>query len=173
MLVKPAGDSRATEFHQDQPYWPHTGAAEPITAWIALVDVPVERGCMSFLPGSHRATYVPRHELDQKRGLFALAPELDWAPRVTLPLQAGDCTFHHGRTAHYAGPNMTGVERMAHAVIYTDAVTRFSGARHVVTDALQLPPGATLEGEVFPLVASFAALQRAEGERAVDRPGRE
>jgi len=172
MLVKPAGDSRATEFHQDQPYWPHQGATEPITAWIALVDVPVERGCMSFLPRSHRVSHVPRHELDQERGLFSLAPELEWAPRVTLPLRAGDCTFHHGRTAHFAGPNTTGVERIAHAVIYTDAGTRFSGARHVVTNALQLPPGATLEGEIFPLVASFAALQSAEGERAADGRGR-
>jgi ectoine hydroxylase-related dioxygenase (phytanoyl-CoA dioxygenase family) len=151
LLVKTAGDSRATEFHQDQPYWPHAGALEPITAWIALVDVPVERGCMSFLPASHRAINLPRHELDQQRALFALLPELEWAPRVTLPLKAGDCTFHHGRTAHFAGPNTTSDDRIAHAIIYTDAATRFSGGRHVVTNSLELQPGDPLNGELFPL----------------------
>ncbi|MCC6494065.1 MAG: phytanoyl-CoA dioxygenase family protein [Pirellulales bacterium] len=155
LLVKTAGDSRATEFHQDQPYWPHAGASQPITAWIALVDVPVERGCMSFLPGSHRQRDVPRHELDQQCGLFELVPELEWAPRVTLPLRAGDCTFHHGRTAHFAGPNLTGEDRIAQGIIYTDAATRFSGGRHVVTKSLELQPGDPLEGELFPLVSSL------------------
>jgi hypothetical protein len=157
LLVKPAGDSAATEFHQDQPYWPHQSSFLSLTAWIALVDVPVERGCMSFLPGTHELTELPRHELEHEQGLFELVPELRWRARVTVPLRAGDCTFHHGRTAHYAGPNRTSVQRIAHAVIYIDANTRFNGARHVVTNPLSLSPGQMLEGELFPRVADLAS----------------
>lgn len=155
MLVKPAGESAATEFHQDQPYWPHR-APSPLTAWIALVDVPFERGCMSFLPGTHFLTEVPRHELEREHGLFDLVPELRWLPRVTVPIRAGDCTFHHGRTAHYAGPNRTGEMRIAHAIIYMDASTQFNGSSHVVTNPLHLTPGQTLEGELFPLAAELS-----------------
>ncbi|MEX2168552.1 MAG: phytanoyl-CoA dioxygenase family protein [Pirellulales bacterium] len=157
LLVKPASESAATEFHQDQPYWPHGASSSSLTAWIALVDVPVERGCMSFLPGTHSLTDVPRHELEHEQGLFDLAPELRWLPRVTVPLRAGDCTFHHGRTAHYAGPNRTNEQRIAHAVIYIDANTTYTGARHVVTNPLRLTSGQALEGELFPLVADLTA----------------
>lgn len=156
MLVKPAGDSAATEFHQDQPYWPHQSSSSQLTAWIALVDVPVERGCMSFLPGTQTLTELPRHELEHEQGLFELVPDLQWQARVTVPLQAGDCTFHHGRTAHYAGPNRTNVRRIAHAIIYVDVNTCFSGTRHVVTNSLGVGIGDRLEGEMFPRVAEFA-----------------
>jgi ectoine hydroxylase-related dioxygenase (phytanoyl-CoA dioxygenase family) len=157
LLVKPAGESAATEYHQDQPYWPHGPSAAPLTAWVALVDVPYERGCLSFLPGSHWLAEVVRHELDSEQGLFELVPELRWSPRVTLPLRAGDCTFHHGRTAHHAWPNRTSEDRYAHAVIFIDAGTMYSGARHVVTDALELKPGDVLDGELFPLADEIAS----------------
>jgi ectoine hydroxylase-related dioxygenase (phytanoyl-CoA dioxygenase family) len=155
LLVKQVGDSAATEFHQDQPYWPHENSFSSLTAWIALVDVPVDRGCMSFIPGSHRLTNVPRHELEHERGLFDLCPDLQWLPRISMPLRAGDCTFHHGRTAHYAGPNRTDVARIAHAIIYVDKTTTFSGARHVITNPLELKAGQELSGDLFPLVGDI------------------
>jgi ectoine hydroxylase-related dioxygenase (phytanoyl-CoA dioxygenase family) len=75
-----------------------------------------------------------------------------------VPLRAGDCTFHHGRTAHYAGPNTTAQPRFAHAIIYMNADTRYNGARHVITDPLHLSPGDLLEGELFPLAADLSAV---------------
>ena len=157
LLIKDPGKSAATEFHQDQPYWPHKGGCSALTAWVALVDVPVERGCLSFIPGTHRIDDLPRHELSDARSLFRLRPELAWEPRVTLPLRAGDCTFHHGRTAHYAHPNQTGEPRIAHAVIYTDAQTIYTGQPHVVTDPLSLEPGQVLDDGHFPLTDTLVS----------------
>jgi phytanoyl-CoA hydroxylase len=156
LLVKPAGDSAATEFHQDQPYWPHC-CSSPVTAWVALVDVPVERGCMSFLPGTQRYKQVPRHELEHEQGLFDLVPELAYVSRVTVPLRAGDCTFHHGRTGHFAGPNRTNEARLAHAIIYMDADATYAGTKHVITDPLGLTVGQVLDHELFPLAQSIVA----------------
>lgn len=152
LLIKHPRESAPTEFHQDQPYWPHSQATEPLTAWIALVDVPVERGCMSFIPGTHLLTDLPRQELNDAQSLFGICPELRWESRVTVPLRAGDCTFHHGRTAHYAHANRTNESRIVHAIIFTDANTIYTGASHVVTDPLQLPHGAILQHDIFPLV---------------------
>jgi phytanoyl-CoA hydroxylase len=155
ILIKAPHNQKPTEFHQDQPYWPHEQSPNPISAWIALVDVPVERGCMSFIPQSHRRTDLAMQNLTDPRSLFDMSPELVWAPRVTLPLKAGDCTFHHGRCAHMATPNFTDEPRVAHVVIFMDATVRYTGRRHVVTDPLELQPGQPLEHELFPTAASI------------------
>lgn len=152
ILIKQPGQSKATEFHQDQPYWPHTDSTHPISCWIALCDVPVERGCMTFLPGSQRQTTLPGQRLDDSHSLFSLSPELQWYERVTVPLQAGDCTFHHGRCAHMATPNLTGEPRVAHVVIFMDENTKYSGRSHVVTDPLKLEVGNLMDDELFPRV---------------------
>lgn len=152
ILIKQPHNNVATEFHQDQPYWPHLNSPNPISAWIALCDVPVERGCMTFIAGSFRRTDLEMQNLNDAGSLFSLCPELAWQERVTVPLKAGDCTFHHGRCAHMATPNMTDDPRIAHVVIFMDEAVGFDGRPHVVTDALKLETGAPLDDELFPRV---------------------
>ena len=150
LIKQPGTGSAATEFHQDLPFWPHAGSTQPLSAWIALGDVPVERGCMTFLPGSQRRSDLAPQNLADEHDLFRKAPDLAWYPRVTLPLRAGDCTFHHALCAHMAVPNRTDEPRVAHVIIYTDAATTYTGAPHPVTNGLGLVPGAPLDGELFP-----------------------
>lgn len=150
LIKQPGTGSTATEFHQDRPYWPHAGSKQPLSAWIALGDVPVERGCMTFLPASHRLRSLEAQDLSDERDLFRKAPELAWYARVTVPLRAGDCTFHHAYCAHMATPNRTDEARVAHIVIYTDADTVYTGTPHVVSDGIGLAAGSLLQGELFP-----------------------
>lgn len=151
-LIKEPMNGVATEFHQDQPYWPHLDSTEPISAWIALQDVPAERGCMSFIPGTQALTGLSATDLTDRGGLVALRPELAWAERVTLPLRAGDLTFHHGRTAHMANPNATDQHRVAHTVIYMPRSTRWSGSEHAVVKTGDFATGAVIAGPLFPEV---------------------
>jgi ectoine hydroxylase-related dioxygenase (phytanoyl-CoA dioxygenase family) len=151
ILIKAPGTSKSTEFHQDQPYWPHASSPNPISCWIALGDVPVEAGCMTFIAGQQHRTDLRIQNLADERSLFEIAPEMRWEPRVTLPLQAGDATFHHGRCPHMATPNLSIEPRVAHVAIFMDAGTVYTGAHHVVTDPLNLPKGAVLDHEMFPL----------------------
>ncbi|MGC4939767.1 phytanoyl-CoA dioxygenase family protein [Kribbella sp. DT2] len=152
MLVKEPNSNAATHFHQDRPYWPHASDRLPLSAWIALVDVPPERGCMTFLPGTQTVTDLQPQDLSNEEDLFTRAPDLRWAPRVTLPLKAGDCTFHSGFTGHMALPNTTAQARFAHVNIYMDAAATYTGAPHPVTDPLQLETGAAFDHEAFPRV---------------------
>ena len=158
LLIKKPHNKMATEFHQDHPYWPLDAAPNCLSAWIALQDVPVERGCMTFIPGSHLVTDLTSQDLLDGRDFLRNAPALTWSPRVTVPIRAGDCTFHHGYCAHMATPNETDEFRVAHVVIYMDAAARYSrradGQAHP-TDPLNLPPGAAMDHEVFPLVSCF------------------
>ena len=152
LLIKQPHNKAPTEFHQDRPYWPHTNSRHTLSAWIALVDVPVERGCMTFIPGSQKRDDLRPQDLSDAHDLMRIWPDLVYRPRVTLPLQAGDCTFHNGFTAHMANSNDTDIARVAHVIIYMDAETIYSGAKHVVTDPLGLQTGDRLNGEMFPRV---------------------
>ena len=71
---------------------------------------------------------------------------------MTVPLKAGDCTFHHGRCAHMATSNFTDDPRVAHIVIFMETTTTYSGRGHVVTDPLGLAIGQPIQGEQFPEV---------------------
>lgn len=153
ILIKQPHNDKPTEYHQDQPYWPHANSTHSLSAWVALCDVPVEKGCMTFIPGSFTRTELKAQNLEDPRSLMSICPDLIWDQRVTIPLRAGDCTFHHSRTAHMATPNFTDDPRVAQVVIYMDAETTYVDQPHVVTDPLDLSSGERLDGEMFPRVA--------------------
>jgi ectoine hydroxylase-related dioxygenase (phytanoyl-CoA dioxygenase family) len=152
LLIKPPHNGAATEFHQDAPYWPHAGSRASLSAWVALVDVPVERGCMTFIPGSQRHQDLRSQDLADRDDMFRAAPDLRWEERLTIPLRAGDCTFHNAYLAHSATPNLTDDPRIAHVAIYIDAATTYTGVGHVVTDGLGLTVGEPFDDEHFPRV---------------------
>jgi len=153
-LIKDPHNGARTEFHQDGPYWPHANSRHALSAWVALVDVPVERGAMTFIPGSQEGDRDLRpQDLMDGDDLFALAPDLRWQQRVTVPLRAGDCTFHNSFVAHAANANATDDPRIAHVVIYVDRdLTYRADSTHVVTDPLHLRDGSTLPDDQFPPV---------------------
>jgi phytanoyl-CoA hydroxylase len=150
ILIKEPKNKAPTFFHQDLPYWPHPRTGVNISCWVALCDVPVERGCMSFIPGSFRRQDLTWQNLTDGRSLFSMWPELEYEERVTLPLRAGDCTFHDGLCAHMANANVTEEPRVALSVIMMGRDTRFVKKGHIVTDPLNLADGQLLEGELFP-----------------------
>jgi phytanoyl-CoA hydroxylase len=158
VLIKQPGKSAPTSYHQDQPFWPHDNSPNSLSAWVALCVVPVEKGCMTFLPGSHRHTDLPTQSTRNEEVMFKACPDLRWSQRITVPLKAGDCTFHHSRCAHMATPNLTDDPRVAHVIIFMDGTTTYSGKGHVVTDPLGLDPGDPMNGDLFPAVSSFADL---------------
>lgn len=157
LLAKKPHNGAATEYHQDAPYWPHDHCRHSLSAWIALVDVPVERGCMTFIPGQHNRSDIRAVDLTDKTDLFEAAPDLIWEPRVTVPLKAGDVTFHHGHTPHTANPNDTDEFRFAFVNIYADRDLIFNGQAHTCTDGLEIPVGSPLPDDHFPPFDAAAA----------------
>ena len=105
---------------------------------------------MTFLPGTQHRTGLRPQDLHHEDDLFALDPSLRWIPRITVPLRAGDCTFHSGYTGHMALSNRTELARFAHVIIYMDEATTYSGAAHIVTDPLGLVAGDRLDVDTFP-----------------------
>lgn len=152
LLIKPPHNETPTEFHQDAPYWPHADCRHCLSAWVALVDVPVERGCMTFIGGQQDRRDIRAIDLTDARDLFEAAPDLAYLPRTTVPLHAGDVTFHNGYTPHTANANDTDEFRFAHVNIYVDRELHYNGNHHVCTDPLGLSVGDRLPDDGFPPV---------------------
>lgn len=153
-LTKMPRDSKESPWHQDLPYWPMN---EPgaLSCWMALDDVDVANGCMQFVPQSHTWGVFEPIRLVDAQDLFGLVPDpetKDFTP-VVARMPAGSCTFHDGRTFHYAGPNTTDKPRRAMITIYMADGTTYNGNPHVVTDGLGLTPGQPLDHEAFPVLA--------------------
>ncbi|BDM71240.1 hypothetical protein HEK616_47270 [Streptomyces nigrescens] len=154
LLRKGTGRSKPTEPHFDAFALPVDEAPATLTAWVALVDVPVERGCMTFVPGSH---LLPPPEVTAHAWAAYDRPEVAWLPRVTVPLRAGDCTFHHARTVHAAGANASDAPRISATTVYADAGAVYRPTGNQGLDELPgaglLVPGQRLDDDRFPLLS--------------------
>jgi ectoine hydroxylase-related dioxygenase (phytanoyl-CoA dioxygenase family) len=145
-LYKEAG-GKSTQAHQDHPYWPIAEDAT-ITAWIPLVEVDRETGCMGYVPGSHRDA---RQFIDIFAGDDSKGPHVE-DQAVFVPARPGDVLFHHGRTMHMALPNQSGITRRAYTAIYfADGCTRGSGRAHPSVDRTRIEIGAAIDGPATPI----------------------
>ena len=106
---------RVTDAHQDISYWPINEGELTTTMWIALNDVPKEKGCLYFYAGSHKLKekeyidiFKNPHQPEVVKGI----------EKTFTPINAGDVTFHCGLTFHGAGQNVSDEMREGMTVIY-------------------------------------------------------
>jgi ectoine hydroxylase-related dioxygenase (phytanoyl-CoA dioxygenase family) len=119
-LFKESG-GRITDAHQDCSYWPITELQFSITMWIALTDVPLEKGCLYFYPRTNDPKLKEYVDIFKNPHQPKLLKDSE---KVFVPLKAGDATFHSGLIFHGAGSNQTKKMREAMTVIYIkDGVT--------------------------------------------------
>lgn len=113
MVRKSPNDTEALCFHQDEAFWdPHLDYLA-LGCWMPLDPATIESGCMDMVPGSHKLGIVP-HKLGQDDPAVSyievVNPVSNTVPR---PIPVGGASFHHCRTIHGSGPNMTGRVRRA------------------------------------------------------------
>ena len=120
LYKEPGG--RHTDIHQDSGYWPVSNPAFTTTMWLALNDVPREKGCLYFYPGTHKSGKVEYVDIFKNPH----RPEgLAENEKIYTPLNAGDCTFHSGLTYHGALENQTTEMREGMTIIYLDEKSAF------------------------------------------------
>jgi ectoine hydroxylase-related dioxygenase (phytanoyl-CoA dioxygenase family) len=119
LFKEPGG--RITDAHQDCSYWPIAEPHYTATMWLALTDVPIEKGCLYF----YQQTNDPN--LKEYVDIFKNPHQPDHLndkEKIFEPLKAGDATFHSGLTFHGAANNQTDEMREAMTIIYIkDGVT--------------------------------------------------
>ena len=124
LYKEPGG--RITDYHVDAAFWPVHPAAKTTTIWLALVDVPREKGCMAFATGSHKLSPAAEFvDIFNAQEEIAIGDKVKHYPWEWMPLQQGDCTFHSGLVYHRAGGNSTDEMREAMTIVYMTADATF------------------------------------------------
>ena len=154
LLVKePQGGSHAeTQWHQDFPWMP-MDRSSMLTVWLALTDIPADKGSLRFYDRSHRYGLLGRSFVRSGDDSLTQHPwlaELELSP--ALDLRAGDATIHSALTIHGAAANRHDTPRLSYAWTYFDASTKYTGAPFAQTDDLGLTVNAPFDHPDFPLV---------------------
>lgn len=147
--AKPPSAGAPFPMHQDFVFFPH-GDGRLILALVHLDDADEARGCIKFLPGSHKLGPVkhiigtrwappwPQHILEhhlrmfQPYGEFIDSDTPPYLPTDQYPLQdavsvhakAGDVVLFHLWTAHYSAVNQSGHWRRVVRVGYRHPASR-------------------------------------------------
>ena len=109
--LKSAGFGSPVEWHQDWAFYPHTND-DVLAVGVMLDDMKEENGPLLCIPGSQTGPTYDHHQ--DGRFVGAIDPErsgIDFDKAVAITGKAGSCSFHHARTLHASGPNVSGRDR--------------------------------------------------------------
>jgi Phytanoyl-CoA dioxygenase (PhyH) len=113
--------SNIVPWHTDRHHWPTCTSDELVTAFIPLHDCEEKHGTLTVLDGSHLWEDLPPQQGDDPTFHFAERPaealqsaveaiaRHNGASVTPVPLRyrAGQVSFHHCRTYHSSGPNLS------------------------------------------------------------------
>lgn len=164
VLVKEPGNSSATPWHQDMPYYCVAGP-QTVSLWVPLDDVD-EAQSLNFLKGSHHGakTFMPRRfktlePLEGDTTAYQPFPEIepDDPNIVSFAVKRGDVLAFDFHTLHDAPPNPTPTRRRAVSFRFTGDNARYVERPHAVSPpfpqmGLKLAMNDPLPEDWFPTV---------------------
>ena len=128
---KPAGNGKATPWHQDGEYWPIRPLAT-CSVWIALDDTTPENGCLRVIPGSHREKRLRRHLRTDRQDLtlnLELQPEeFNETDAHDVCLRAGQISLHDIYLLHGSQANTSGQRRAGYVLRFMPASAHYDHA---------------------------------------------
>ena len=126
LFCKPAGHGMAVPWHQDGQYWPLDPLAT-VTVRLAIEDSIPANGCMRYIPGSHKAKKLERHEFVAASDV-ALKQQLSQFDESLAQddiLYAGQVSIHDVYLVHGSNENRSPMRRSDYAIRYMPATTRY------------------------------------------------
>jgi non-haem Fe2+, alpha-ketoglutarate-dependent halogenase len=135
IFAKNGQDPRYVSWHQDSTYFgltPH----EEVTVWVALTPSNSLNGVLRVLPGSHAGPDLKHVETFAKDNMLAKGQSLvgiDENLAVEMPLEPGQFSIHHERTAHSSLPNRSDDRRIGFAFFYVPTHAQSTTGRRRAT----------------------------------------
>ena len=103
----PSSEAGLVDWHQDWAFYPHTND-DLIAIGIYLEDCFEKNGPLKVIPESHKFKIFNHHENSYFVGKINTKDEkINTKKSVSLVGKAGSVTFHHVRTLHSSGLNLT------------------------------------------------------------------
>jgi hypothetical protein len=148
LLYKPPsepGVSGNVGWHTDRSYWKACSSEEMITAWVPFHTITLEHGPLMVIDGSNRWGREDKGKPDFFRQDIENQEqeiERDTGRRITkvpVLLERGQVSFHHCRTFHGSGPNLSTEPRRSLAIHLQPSDNHASGT--LGPDGERLPHG--------------------------------
>jgi ectoine hydroxylase-related dioxygenase (phytanoyl-CoA dioxygenase family) len=115
MVRKAPRDDESIPYHQDEAFWDPSFDYKSLGVWMPLDPATVETGCMSLVPGSHKKGIVThKFGLGDPAVTYIEAADPPAERAVLHPIPIGGASFHHCRTIHGSGPNVSDKPRRAY-----------------------------------------------------------
>jgi hypothetical protein len=148
--------STATPFHQDFGNEHSEDRTGKVNFWIALDEVPTERGAMQFFSGSQRLGVLGAGvgtSSGKPTPLEEAYPRLgEWCPLEKSSLSAGDATVHQSLMVHGAAANTTDKTRWSLDALYIQPDASFSGGDIGAGAKLGVEVGKPFDHPALPLL---------------------
>ena len=130
-LTKEAHTKHVVTMHQDLAYWGMGDMDNILTAWLALSPATTASGCMDFVCGSHKNEILAHEDSFDEHNLLSRGQEIKVdvanSDKVSVELNPGSMSLHHGLTIHGSGPNKSDDRRIGVAIRYVSAKMRKAG----------------------------------------------
>ena len=151
LYKQPGG--RATDAHQDHPYWPIKETAS-VTAWIPFEGSTLASGAMAYLPGSH-AIGLRRFVnifFGEPEDILA-DPRWPTSSRCSSRCRRARWRSTTGSPCTWPSRTRTDRARAVHTIIYfPDGSTRGYPHPHFAVDRGGIEVGEPIDGDVTPIV---------------------
>ena len=160
VLVKEAGSTEPSPWHQDQPYYCVDGT-QNVSFWIPL-DPVTRENTLEFARGSHASGtwYMPRSFVKKtpmvfEEGALAEVPEIDRGDVVGWALEPGDAVAFHMLTLHQAAGSPTRRRAFSLRLLGDDA--RYAPRPHRTSPPFEeiggeLEAGGPMDHPLFPVL---------------------
>lgn len=130
-LIKEPRTKAVVTMHQDLTYWGMGEIDELTTAWLALSPATRASGCMDVVRASHKNPILPHEDTFDGDNLLSRGQEIRVQvadeDKVSMELQPGEISFHHGLTIHGSGPNVSDDRRLGVVIRYLTPKIRKAG----------------------------------------------
>jgi ectoine hydroxylase-related dioxygenase (phytanoyl-CoA dioxygenase family) len=140
LILKPpvAGEpSNIVPWHFDKHYWASSSSESMLTAFIPFHDCDEEMGTITMVDGSHRweeigaddttTRHFAERDRDQLEDMLVENAVYNGAEvtKVPMAIPKGHMSFHHCRTYHGSGPNVSGRPRRAVSLHLQDGANAY------------------------------------------------
>lgn len=121
-LIKEPQTKAVVTMHQDLTYWCMGEIDGLTTAWLAMSPATTESSCMDVVAGSHKNPILPHEDTFDGNNLLSRGQEIRVEvaedDKVSMELQPGEISLHHGLTIHGSGPNTSDDRRVGIVIRY-------------------------------------------------------